>query len=98
MSVVLLAHYQVSDPERLIAAFDGFEAQRRESGALARSLVRSLTDPGEIVAVIVFGSREEAVAFAARPDRATALREAGVTRTIDEFMETLRPMAAVAAA
>lgn len=98
MSVVLLARYEVSDPERLIAAFDGFEARRRSAGALTRGLVRSLAAPDEMVAVIVFGSREEAEAFAGDDARAAALRDAGVTRTTDEFLETIRPMAPVAAA
>lgn len=97
MSVVLLAHYEVSDPERLIAAFDGFEPQRRSAGAITRGLVHSIADPTEMVAVIVFGSREEAEAFAASEERAAVLRDAGVTRTTDEFLETIRPMAPVAA-
>lgn len=98
MSVVLLAQYEVSDPERLIAAFDGYEAQRRRAGAVTRGLVRSLDDPGVLVAVIEFGSREEAEAFAASPDRAATLREAGVTRITDRLLEIVRPFSPIAAA
>ena len=98
MSVVLLAHYEVPDSERFLAAFDDFEAQRRGSGALTHGLVRSLDDPRTMVAVIAFGSRAEAEAFAAGPQRAAALRDAGVTRITDEFLEAIRPIAAVAAA
>lgn len=98
MSVVLLAHYEVSDAERFIAAFDGYEAERRRAGALARGLVRSLDDPSAFVAVIEFGSRGEAAAFAASPDRAATLREAGVMRIADQLLETVRPIAPTPAA
>jgi len=97
MAVMLLAHYEVSDPDRFLAAFDGYEASRRQAGAIARGLMRSLDDPATLVAIIEFGSRDEAEAFAASPDRAATLREAGVTRTTDELHETVRPIAPVAA-
>lgn len=98
MSVVLLAHYEVPDSERFLAAFDDFDAERRRSGALTHGLVRSLDDPRAMVAVIAFGSRPEAEAFAASPQRAAALRDAGVTRIDDQLLEAIRPIAAVAAA
>ena len=98
MSVVLLAHYEARDPERLIAAFDGYEAERRRAGAVTGGLVRSLADPGTLVAVIEFASRAEAEAFAGSPGRAETLREAGVTRVADELLETVRPLSPISAA
>ena len=98
MSVVLLAHYEAQDPERLIAAFDGYEAERRRAGAVTRGLARALGAPGTLVAVIEFGSRAEAEAFAGSPGRAATLREAGVTGVTDELLETVRPIAPITAA
>jgi hypothetical protein len=98
MSVVLLAHYEAQDPERLIAAFDGYEAERRRAGAVTRGLARSLADPGTLVAVIEFASRAEAEAFAVSPERAATLREAGVTGVTDELLETVRRIVPVASA
>ena len=45
MAVMLLARYEVTDLDRFLEAFDGFEAQRRRAGATAAGLVRSLDHP-----------------------------------------------------
>ncbi len=93
MAVMLLAQYEVSDAERFVAAFDGYEATRRGAGAIGSGLMRAADDPATMVAMITFGSRAEAQAFASSPDRAATLAGAGVTRTTDRLLETVRPFA-----
>ena len=51
-----------------------------------------------MVAVIGFGTREQAEAFASDPDRAATLKAAGVTRTTDRILEVVRPLSPVGAA
>ena len=95
MAVMLLARYEVTDPDRFLEAFDGFEAARTRAGATTAGLVRSLEDPQTLVALIEFPSREVAEAFAGSPERTQTLEDAGVIRRTDEFVEVVRPVAAV---
>ena len=96
MAVVLLAHYEIGDLDRFLEVFDGFAPQRRAAGALTAGLARSLDDPGTVVATIGFTTREQAAAFATSPERAEALRAAGVTARRDELLGELRPPAPAA--
>ena len=93
MAVMLLAHYEIEDLDRFLEVFDDFAAQRRAAGALTAGLARSLDDPGTVVATIGFATREEAAAFAAGPERAEALRAAGVSAKRDELLGEVRPPA-----
>ncbi len=93
MAVMLLAHYEIEDLDRFLEVFDGFAAQRRAAGALTAGLARSLDDPGTVVATIGFPTREQAAAFAASPERAEALRAAGVVVSHDELLGEVRPAA-----
>ena len=98
MAVMLLARYEVTDRDRFLEAFDGFEPARRRAGATAAGLVRSLDHSGTLVALIEFASREAAEEFAMSAERARTLKEAGVITTTDEFLEVMRPITATAAA
>lgn len=93
MAVMLVARYEVSDLDRFLEAFDGFEATRRSGGATATGLVRSLDDPRTLVALIEFASREAAEAFATSAERTRTLEGAGVTSRTDELMEVVRAVA-----
>ena len=98
MAVMLLAQYEVADAGRFLEAFDGYEEARHRAGAVLRGLMRPADEPSVMVAVIGFGTREEAEAFAADPDRAATLKAAGVTRTTDRILEVVRPVSPVGAA
>ena len=98
MAVMLLARYEVTDRDRFLEAFDGFEPARRRAGATAAGLVRSLDHSRTLVALIEFASREAAEAFAMSTERARTLKDAGVITTTDEFLEVMRPITATAAA
>ena len=89
--IVLMARYRVGELDRFLAVFEGFEATRRDSGATGHRLLGSLEDPKRLVALIEFGSREAAEAFAAGAERATALDEAGVLERADEILEDVAP-------
>ena len=95
MAVILLAHYKITDMGQFLAVFDGFEEVRVRAGATAVGVVRSLDDPTTLVALIEFASRDAAEAFAMSPERMRALRDAGVVGRTDEFLEVIRPFAAV---
>ena len=96
MPAVLLAHYEVSDRERFIKVFDAFEDERGRAGAVAKALLASGDDPGTLVAVIEFPTREAAQAFAGSPVRAEALQRATVVDRADEILDVERPRTAVA--
>lgn len=87
--IVLIAHYRVRDVDRFHTIFAGFEATRRERGATGHRLLGSLEDPKRIVALIDFASRDAAEHFAAGPERAAALEEAGVLERSDEILEEI---------
>jgi uncharacterized protein (DUF1330 family) len=87
---VLLARYDVTDPERFMAAFDGLEATRREHGSTGHWVLRSPEEPRTVVVLISFGSREQAERFAASPEREAALRQATVAGRQDEFLDVAR--------
>ncbi len=90
--IVLMARYQVKDFDRFLTVFKGFEATRRDGGSTGHRLLRSqLGDPERVIAIIEFGSRKEAEAFAASRARETALVEAGVLERMDEILEDVTP-------
>ncbi len=95
MAVMLVARYEVTDLDRFLEAFDGFEAARRSGGATATGLVRSLDDPRTLVALIEFASREAAEAFATSPERLRTLEDAAVISRTDDVLEVVRPVAPV---
>ena len=82
---VLLARYDVTDPERFMAVFDGLEATRREHGSTGHWVLRSPEEPGTVVVLIGFGSREQAEAsppaLSARPPCARRPSPAARTRS-----------------
>jgi heme-degrading monooxygenase HmoA len=88
--IVLLARYEVTDPERFLIVFDGFEEARREHGSTGHWVLRSTQEPARVVVLIRFGSREQAERFAASQEREAALRAATVTRREDEILEVAR--------
>lgn len=98
MGVMLLAQYEVTDAERFLAAFDGYEDARRRAGAVVRGLFGPADEPSVMVALIGFDTREQAESFASDPDRAATLKAAGVTRTTDRILEVLRALSPVGAA
>lgn len=98
MAVMLLAQYEVADADRFLEAFDGYEDARRRAGAVVRGLLGPADEPSVMVALIGFGTREQAEAFASDPDRAATLKAAGVTRTTDRILEVVRPVSPVGAA
>ena len=59
--------------------YDGFEAMRQQLGVRGAALFRGMTDPNEVTAWHDFDSLEAAQAFAAAPELAAAMQEAGVT-------------------
>lgn len=85
--IVLMGRYRVGDLDRFLTVFEGFEATRRESGSTGHRLLASLEDPTRIVALIDFGSREAAEAFATGAKRVAALDEAGVVERTDEILD-----------
>jgi hypothetical protein len=87
---VLLARYDVTDLARFLAAFDALEPARRARGSTGHWLLRPSEERGEVIALIRFGSREEAEGFAASPEREAALRDARVTARQDEILEVVR--------
>ncbi|WP_217913479.1 hypothetical protein [Miltoncostaea marina] len=89
-STLLLARYEVQDVDRFVAAFDGYEATRREAGATGARLVRSPDAPGTVIALIDFPDRPAARAFAELPDRLRTLEAAGVRSRTDELCEVIR--------
>lgn len=91
MSAVLLARYEVSDRARFIEVFDAFEAEREAAGAVARALLASADEPGALVAMIEFPTREAARTFARSSARAAALERASVTDRTDEILDVERP-------
>jgi hypothetical protein len=95
MAVMLLAHYEVTDLDRFLEAFDGFEGARKRAGAATVGFVCSSEDPRSLVALIEFPSREAAEAFALSPERTQTLEDAGVISRTDELLEVVRPVAAV---
>lgn len=98
MAVMLHAQYEVADAGRFLEAFDGYEDARRRAGAVSRGLLSPADEPSVMVALIGFGTREEAEAFASDPDRAATLKAAGVTRITDRILEVVRPVSPVGAA
>jgi hypothetical protein len=95
MAVMLHAQYEVADVGRFLEAFDGYEDTRRRAGATSRGVLSPADEPSVMVALIGFGTREEAEAFAADPGRAATLKAAGVRRTTDRILEVVRPVAPV---
>ncbi|MGE3139365.1 MAG: hypothetical protein AB7I08_15240 [Thermoleophilia bacterium] len=91
MDVVLLAHYVVRDQVEFLEAFDAFGEQRTAAGVTDCALVVSDADPRRLVAVLKFGSRASAEAFASSPQRLAALERGGVMSRNDEIHEILRP-------
>jgi heme-degrading monooxygenase HmoA len=87
---VLLARYEVTDPDRFLAVFDGFEAARREHGSTGHRVLSDTAEPGRVVVTIDFASREEAEGFAASREREAALREASAVSRQDEILELVR--------
>jgi hypothetical protein len=95
MAVMLLARYELTDLNRFLEAFDGFDGARKRAGATTVGLLRSSEDPRTLVALIEFASREAAEAFAMTPERIRTLENAGVSTRTDEFFEVVRPIVAV---
>jgi hypothetical protein len=91
MAAVLLAHYEVTDRDRFIEEFDAFEEERVRAGAVARSLLLPDDDPGRLVALIEFPTREAARAFARSAARREALARASVTDRTEEILDVARP-------
>ncbi len=90
--IVLMARYRVEDLDRFLTVFKGFEATRRDHGATGHRLLGSpLEDPKRVVALIEFGSRKEAEAFAVSAAREAALDQAGVLERVDEILEDVAP-------
>jgi hypothetical protein len=98
MAVMLLARYELTEPDRFLEAFDGFEGARQRAGAITHGLARSMDDPRTVVAMIEFASRGAAEAFAADPERLATLDAAGVRERTDELLEVIRPLASISAA
>lgn len=97
MPVVLLAAYEVTEPDRFIDAFDAFAQEREAAGATTCCLVESAEDPRRFVAILEFGSRAAAESFATSAGRLAALERGGVTVRVDEFHDVVRPLVATAA-
>ena len=81
MPAVLLAHYEVSDRERFIKVFDAFEDERGRAGAVAKALLASGDDPGTLIAVIEFPTREAAPA---RPRSSSKASNTSMNRSRSE--------------
>jgi heme-degrading monooxygenase HmoA len=86
----LLARYDVADAGRFLEAFDDLEATRREHGSTGHVVLRSPDEPGTVVVLIRFDSRDQAERFAASPERAAALRRATVAGRQDEILDVAR--------
>ena len=95
MAVMLLARYELTDLNRFLEAFDGFDGARKRAGATTVGLLRSSEDPRTLVALIEFASREGAETFATSPERIRTLEDAGVSTRTDELFEVVRPIVAV---
>ena len=93
MTAVLLARYRVEDRARFLEEFDAFEEERVRAGAVARALLVSDDDPGVVVALIEFPTREAAGAFARGDARREALARASVVDRAEEILEVARPWA-----
>ena len=98
MPVVMLAYYEVTDPDRFIDAFD---THSRTSGkrrvTTTCGLIASADDPRRFVAILEFGSRAAAESFATSAGRLAALERGGVTDRVHELHDVVRPLVATAA-
>jgi hypothetical protein len=87
---VLLARDDVTDPDHFLAVFDDFEPTRRDYGSTGHWVLRPPQEPGRVVVLIRFGSREQAGRYAASSEREAALRQATVAGRDDEILDVDR--------